>query len=101
MYLPDIIKEKINWYLWKGKINEINDEYKEKIGIWPDQSIYDNCCYIDGFEFAYNFRNLSLTDERLYYTDICNYYKWIRRDFRKVDILPKNYYYQKIIKEIK
>src|SRR4030042_1399000 len=56
-FFPEIIKEKINWYIWRNKMNEINQEYrrnifpeiiKEKISwyIWRNNKIKMNKEYI-------------------------------------------------------
>lgn len=31
IYMPDIVVKKIDWYIWKGGMNEINMEYRKTI----------------------------------------------------------------------
>lgn len=95
MYFPEIIKGKIYWYLWKGKINEINEEYTDRIKVLPDQSILYDC----NIKFLYNFREL-VSNKRYYIRGIHSYYyirgihsyfKWMKKDYRQVGILPLLY----------
>lgn len=52
MNIPKIIREKIEWYMWKGKMREINYEYRKYIKydkeyefIYYEKKIKPNFCY--------------------------------------------------------
>jgi len=55
MSIPYHVKVKINWYLWKSMINEINNEYKRKIS-------YIDYDYVEGLIYGkttpINYRNI-------------------------------------------
>lgn len=52
MEIPEIIRDKIIWYIWKGKMREINREYKRIVR-------YDEIfSVIYRYGCEYNWRNL-------------------------------------------
>jgi len=63
MSIPYHIKDKINWYLWKSMINEINDEYKRKI-IYVDD-------YYKGLKYLMN--DVSINFRRLDHHNMCDF----------------------------
>jgi hypothetical protein len=91
--IPEIVSNKIYWYLWRLKQRDLCVEYRKRV-------VFYNWLQLDGF--SYNYRLLSYdkdsyTESHIHtfkYSDNNFMHYWLRRI---VSSLPKNYYRVPII----
>jgi len=78
--IPDIIKDKIEWYIWKRKQREICREYGERVKTYSDIICFDHYG-------GYNYRRLLCQRE---WWEQESSYIWNKKGY-KVGELSKNY----------
>jgi hypothetical protein len=81
--MPDIIKDKIDWYIWKHKQREICREYCKRVMLYE---LYEDMLVLYD-KWLYNYRRLLLLRVLIRHDEV---YIWNNKG-NKVGKLSKNY----------